>query len=571
MNPASRVNLVETSRRARSSSAGAGQGTATGRAPSAPRDIARHPGIGRRDDRVEHAVHAFAQQQGVHPGGRRQRVRGGLEAQDAPQERLPRARGHVLHRRDGHLAPPRVGALARSPDEPEVGAQDGGASPTVGRAAVGVELVEHRNPRRRQRATVAPGCLGERHLQHAAETRAGPVQPRDHGVLVGRPRFVRHRREHRTHQRGLLRAVRQPQALDERRGRASLAVVVARLPRQRHLPCGGQQLGEQVALLVEAEALDRNLREDVALHRLAEPVREERVLAHLTGEGVPVEAEQKEVVEGSRPRLDHREHLHASPGPAERRRTRTLESPPHQHEELLAGQRQLLRQLVDEGREHLADRLGTGGVGTPAQPRVEEAAEAPQVLRRARLCRPRLQDRHEGRGPPHGAAKPGARQAAVRCDPPAAALVALLLRRLDEPAPHRQRQRAVLVQQRTHLERGDVAHACGPAAVQGQANVEPSEIGGGGEPAVGRRLCAPPQQLRERSRAPCRCVDRGEAPKRGERDPEAREVHPDRKRVRPEVARDDSDSLGGQYRDPAACVCAARPPAPRRVPPGRGT
>ena len=232
------------------------------------------------------------------------------------------------------------------------------------------------------------------------------------------------------------------------------------------------------------------------------------------------------MVEGSRARLDHREHLHASPGPAERRRTRTLESSPHQHEEFVAGQRQLLRQVIDQGREHLTDRLGTGGVGTPAQPRVEETAEAPQVLCRVRLRRPRLQDRHEGGRPPHGAAEPGARQAAVRCNPPAAALVALLLRHLDEPAPHRQRQRAVPVQQRTHLERGDVAHACGPAAVQGQADVEPSESGRGGEPTVGRRLRAPPQQLRERSRAPRRGVDRGEAAECGKWDREAREVHP---------------------------------------------
>lgn len=306
----------------------------------------------------------------------------------------------------------------------------------------------------------------------------------------------------------------------------------------------GQQLGEQVALLVEADALDRDLRENVALDCLPEAVREERVLPHLTWEGVAVHAEQEEVVEAPRASLDHREHLHAAPGTAERWRTHPFERSSHQREELLAGQREPFRQFITERREQLSDRLGACRVAAPTQPHVEEPLEAPQVLRRAGIRGPRLQERHDRGGLSDDMAQACACQATVRRDPPPpTVLFATLPRHLDEAAPHRQRQRAALVQERADVERGHVAQARSPAGVQRQPHVEALHSACGREPTVGWRLGAPAEQIRERARASRGGVDRGEATECRKGDSETREVHLDRRRIGGKVARDDADPL----------------------------
>ena len=143
------------------------------------------------------------------------------------------------------------------------------------------------------------------------------------------------------------------QALDQGRGGQRLAVVVRRLPGEGDGGARREELGEEVALLVEPRALDRHVREH-PLEDAAQVVRQQGVLADAAREDVAVQAHQEEVIEGARAGLGHREHLDAAPlaaevgtAPAAARRS--------------SSSRRISSRLQPEARRHLALQLLQGG------------------------------------------------------------------------------------------------------------------------------------------------------------------------------------------------------------------
>ena len=112
-----------------------------------------------------------------------------------------------------------------------------------------------------ERGQDARAAKGDR--QYLGETLAITAEAREHRVLVRGTRRViadSTRRvevaEHRRRGSG-----DRAQALDERRCRSRLAVVVALGPRHRDVRRSGEELGEQEALLVVAGALERDVGE----------------------------------------------------------------------------------------------------------------------------------------------------------------------------------------------------------------------------------------------------------------------------------------------------------------------
>ncbi len=151
-------------------------------------------------------------------------------------------------------------------------------------------------------------------------------------------------------------------ALDEARRRARLAIVVTHLPGESEARTRAGELREEIALLVEARALDRQVPQDL-LRAQAEIVGKQRVLGDAAREGVAVEPNHEERLEGPRPGLHHREELHAATAPADGLAAEALELASHQRREVRALERELLGQLLAQ----LADRRERAGVLGPAE------------------------------------------------------------------------------------------------------------------------------------------------------------------------------------------------------------
>ncbi len=233
-------------------------------------------------------------------------------------------------------------------------------------------------------------------------------EPGDHGLLVGRQRQGG-RCEARVVGVGrcslLPRHVGEPQALEERRGRLRLPVIVRRAVGHRHPLGRGEELREQVALLGVALVLDRQVRQHGA-QGAAQGVGQQRVLHHLAWEEVAVGAHQEQVVEGAATGRRGVEHLHATSGSSQRAVRRLLERPAQSQGHLVGAELKARRELAGENRERRAHSLPRGILFRPAESPCQEGPQPGELRLDGRLPRPVLEVRSEparrlDRGPQH--------------------------------------------------------------------------------------------------------------------------------------------------------------------------
>ncbi len=282
------------------------------------------------------------------------------------------------------------------PHEAEVGAEPGARRAPFRDPEVGVHLLQHGEAAGgqavRREVEGRGGNLGARLAEgqphHPPPPAPRGVEPGHDGVLArrARPRQGAGLGE-APERRDLLDRQPLAQALDQGRGGERLAVVVRGLPGEGHRRGRRQELGEEVALLVEPRALDRHVRQH-PLEDAAQVVRQQRVLADAAREDVAVEPHQEEVLEGARAGLGDREHLDA-PSPSPDR------GGAHGHQQVLDQEPHLVA-LQPEARGDLPLQLLQGGahrrallgVEVPAEVRLEQGPQAGEVLGGRRLLGP---------------------------------------------------------------------------------------------------------------------------------------------------------------------------------------
>ena len=168
-----------------------------------------------------------------------------------------------------------------------------------------------------------------------------------------------------------------------------------------------EQLGEQEALLVEAELLDRHVGEHVA-HALAQRVREQRILAQAAREGVARESHHEEPLEAAPARLGRVEHLHAAAAPAERNDEVRNQVTAHEQDEIAEREPEIGGKLAPQRFERLDDGLPLLAPAIPAEILADERDQLAELLRtrasRAETIEPGAHRARSGDGAREGVA-----------------------------------------------------------------------------------------------------------------------------------------------------------------------
>ena len=400
------------------------------------------------DDPLEEAVHEVAEQERGQIGECRRCVGQRLEPQGALEEHLPSAPRQAFERRDRDVARDHA-----RPHEPHVRTQVAGV-------AAPIEFGRHRDAsvrpgtgrERRQREIAA--ALAEGRFEQASRHASIALEPCEGGGLVGRQRPIA-----RAEPLGREPDVRAPggeaKPFGERRRRLLLAVVGDGEPTHRHPRTRGTELGEEVALLVVAPPLDRDVGQDAPFDAASHRVRQERVLGHGPWEEIAIHTDDEQVLEGARPRLGRREHRDATAGPSERIRADAFESALEQHMELGEIEFEAFTDIGAQRDEGLADRGGGLRAVVPSEVVDRQRFEPGEMGAEGRGPGPALEDLEQRTHTSHRRLEGRGREFPPRCHPtgPAPVCLALplaLVGRLQgrEAFPDRERQGVLAAQHR---------------------------------------------------------------------------------------------------------------------------